>query len=359
LLKKIVIFDKNRSLLMKKSILDKRLLTERRVVAAIRDKMDALAHAQFLKKRKSPNQDQKKGCDNGLSKTELRKLRKSKANYLKSEIDLLLRSLGLTPHQHDSSIPKATAEESLMIRFDFDGIMHRPRTGDFSESYLRHKQLNVENFIYEDDALVSFFSATDYQLSDSPAWNKMKKFANFRQLRKRICRQLAESNIPPSIVSEMNYYDFVDIIIDISKKSGSRPFESSRSKHLKMFAACYGQEFTEIMTALRVKPQVTRSILSNMRKGICGELLDLHHKTNVTNFHELENPYTINDFSNMLLTFIHPHHRSLHFGNGYDINQDIIFFGGYDPAFQIVRDPQREMTYLQTLGQGRKNGRVY
>lgn len=244
-----------------------------------------------------------------------------------------------------------------MIRFDFDGIMHRPRTTDFSECYLRHKQLNVENMIFEDDAIPPLFSPADYDLNASPAWNKMKNFANYRQLRKRICRQLAENNIPPPIVSEMNYYDFVDIIIDIAKKSNSRPFEASRSKHLKMFAACYGQEFTEIMTTLRVKPQVTQSILANMRKGCCCELLDLHHKTNVTNFKELNNPYEINNFSNIVLTFIHPHHRSLHFGNGYDIDKDIVFFGGYDPAFQIRRNPQRELEYLQSLGQGKANGK--
>ncbi len=344
---------------MKKSALDQRLLTERKVVAAIRDKMDALAHAQFLKRKKPSNPEQKKDRYNGLSKTELRKLRKTKADYLKSEIDLLLRSLGLQPHQHDPAIPKASADESMMIRFDFDGIMHRPRMTDFSESYLRHRQLNVENKIFEEDSIETPFSSSDYNLNDSPAWNKMKNFANFRQLRKRICRQLAGNNIPPSIISDMNYYDFVDIIIDIAKKSNNRPFEASRSKHLKMFAACYGQQFTEIMTALRVKPQITQSILTNMRKGCCGELLDLHHIKNVTNFHEMENPYEINNFSNMVLTFIHPHHRSLHFGKGYDIDENIVFFGGYDPAFQIRRNPQREMEYLQSLGFGKKNGKSY
>ncbi len=344
---------------MKKSALDQLLLTERKIVAAIRDKMDALAHAQFLKKRKRPNQDEKRSRYDELSKTEKRKLRKTKADHLRAEIDLLLRSLGLVPHQHHISIPKAAPDESLMIRFDFDGIMHRPRTTDFSESYLRYRQLNVENMIFEDDAITTPFSFVDYNLTDSPAWNKMKNFTNFRQLRKRICKQLAENNIPPSIVSDMNYYDFVDVIIDIAKKSNARPFESTRSKHLKMFAACYGQQFTEIMKALRVKPQITNDILANMRKGCCSELLDLHHKVNVTNCHEMDNFYEVNGFPNVLVTFIHPHHRSLHFGKGYDIDKNIIFFGGYHPAFQIRRDPQRELEYLQSLGQKKNNGKSY
>ncbi len=50
----------------------------------------------------------------------------------------------------------------------------------------------------------------------------------------------------------------------------------------------------------------------------------------------------------MLLTFVEPHHRVLHFGKGYDVRPGLVFFGGYDPLYQIRRSPERERTYLQT-----------
>ena len=83
-----------------------------------------------------------------------------------------------------------------------------------------------------------------------------------------------------------------------------------------------------------------------MRKGICDPLLNFHHKNNIFRCKEMPDFHKANNFSNTMLTFVHPHHRLLHFRNGYDFKNDLAFFGGFDPIFQIKRDPEREREYL-------------
>lgn len=341
---------------MSKAQNDKRLSVERRLVAAIRDKMDALSHAQFLKDRGGKSKNKPRRYSQ-LSSADRQRLRHTKTQFLRNEIHLLLCANGFKPHTRDPNISKATVEESLAIRFDFDGIIHRPDNGQLSDPYRNAKQ--------------SFWQATQqtgavpwvqhqyssYNLNASPVWQKLSKFSNFRKLTSKIIAQLQKNHIPPSAVQTMNYYDFVDAISESCKATRSRPFESTRSKNLKMFAHCYGDEFFRIMTSLRYDTGSVNKMLRQMRNGISPEILDFHHKTNVTNFRELEKPEEINLFPNMLLTFVHPHHRSLHFGKGYDVNKDLVFFGGYDPLFQIRRDPERERQYLIKTGQLAKDAK--
>lgn len=343
---------------MSKAQNDKRLSTERVLVAAIRNKMDALANAQFFKKRSNSAKSRNRGEYQKLSSAEKRLARRIKAQQLKTEIHLLLQANGFKPHIRDPQIPRATTEESLAIRFDFDGIIHRPNSALHSAPYINAKQICQETLNNGDTMLFPKYKPEDYKLNTSPVWQKLKLFDNFRQTRKKIINSLIQNHIPPEAVPTMNYYDFVDTLHDAFKRTNSRPFEGSRSQNLKMFAHCYGKEFAEIMISLHYKPDAVRQMLQQMSKGSSPNILDLHHKTNVTNFRELEHPEKINTFSNMLLTFIHPHHRSLHFDKGYDINKDIVFFGGYDPAYQIRRNPQKERQYLISQGRLPKNAKT-
>lgn len=343
---------------MSKAQNDKRLSTERVLVAAIRNKMDALANAQFFKNRSNSAKSRNRGEYQKLSSAEKRLVRRIKVQQLKTEIHLLLYANGFRPHIRDPQIPRATTEESLAIRFDFDGILHRPDSTLLSAPYANARQIYQEALNNGDTPLPPEYNPGDYRLDDSPVWRKLKLFDNFRQTRKKIINSLVHNRIPPEAVPTMNYYDFVDTLTDACKRTNTRPFEGSRSQNLKMFAHCYGEEFTQIMLSLRYKPDAVQQMLQQMRKGSSPNILDLHHKTNVTNFRELEHPEKINAFPNMLLTFIHPHHRSLHFDKGYDIDKDIVFFGGYDPAYQIRRNPEKERQYLISKGRLPKNAKT-
>lgn len=342
---------------MSKAQNDRRYKVEKKLVAAIRDKMDALAHAQFLKDRdgKSKNPSHKYSH---LSSADRARIRRSKIQYLRNEIHLILCANGFTPHVRDSRIPKATVAENLAIRFDFDGIIHRPESGQLSDPYRSAKQAYLETIQQEGAVSEPEYPFKSYCLSTSPVWQGLSRFANFRRLNSKIIAQLQKKRIPPSAVQTMNYYDFVDAISESCKESRARPFEGARSKNLKMFASCYGDEFFRIMTSLRYEASAVHKMLRQMRNGTTPEIIDLHHKTNVTNFRELEKPEEINLFPNMLLTFIHPHHRSLHFDKGYDIDKNLVFFGGYDPLFQIRRDPEKERQYLLKTGQLAKNAKT-
>lgn len=343
---------------MSKAQNDKRLAIERKLVAAIRDKMTALANAQFCKSRPDSNSNRDRGNYKHMSRAERQRMRRLKIQWLKNEIHMLLYANGLKPHIRDPQIPRATPEESLAIRFDFDGILHRPDNSLLSISYLSAKQEYMESLSNQDVSPPPKYDYTNYALDTSPVWQWLKNFDNFRQLRKRITRQLAKNHIPPTAVQTMNYYDFVDTITDYCKQTNTRPFEGKRAQNLKMFAHCYHEEFSQVMLSLHYKPRDIQSMLQQMQKGYCPNIFDLHHKTNVTNFRELEEHKQINGFSNMLLAFIHPHHRSLHFDKGYDINKDIVFFGGFDPAYQIRRNPERERQYLISKGRLPKDAKT-
>ncbi len=343
---------------MSKAQNDKRLSTERILVAAIRNKMDALTNAQFFKNRSNSAKSRGRGEYRKLSSAEKRLVRRIKTQQLKTEIHLLLQANGFKPHIRDPQIPRATTEESLAIRFDFDGILHRPDVSSLSAPYVNARQTYQEALNNNESPLPPEYAPEDYRLNTSPVWQKLKLFDNFRQTRKKIVYSLMQNRIPPEAVRTMNYYDFIDALTDACKKTDTRPFEGSRSQNLKMFAHCYGEEFTQIMLSLRYKPDAVRQMLQQMRKGKTPNILDLHHKTNVTNFRELECPEQINSFPNMLLTFIHPHHRSLHFDKGYDIDKGIVFFGGYDPAYQIRRNPHRERQYLIAKGRLPKDAKT-
>lgn len=105
-------FKRSRSL-----TLDDRLRIERKLVATIRDKLDAISNAQLkIIKDNPPGPDESKPS---------RTSRKS-VERLKTEVALLLKSTGLRPFVPTPGIPDATKEEKLICRLDFDAYFSFP-----------------------------------------------------------------------------------------------------------------------------------------------------------------------------------------------------------------------------------------
>ncbi len=319
-----------------------RLAQEKHFVAALRYKLDALANAQLKEDRQASK----------ILKSAAKRVKKTKPqsiSHLKSEIHLLLSASNIQPHRPRQNVPLATREESWLIRLDWDGKFHQPADTDFSEAYARERQIYMEQLAL-DDTQMSFplYQPQAYELHTSPTWLFMRRFQNYANSAKYICEQLSRQNISPETVQKMNFFDFSNVLYNWMKENNRQPFESARSRNIKMFEACYGNEFAEIMELLDYKPEYISRMRQKMRNGNTDPMINFHHNINVSRFKELDEPHKINRFSNMLLTFVQPHHRILHFGNGYEAPRDIVFFGGFDPLYQIRRNPERERQYLQT-----------
>ena len=353
---------------LSKSKLYEHLVAERRLVAAIRDKLNALANAQLKQDRQIGKNKDKVG--NEYTSAGRKRTKPKSISHLKNEIHLFLAAVNIHPHFPEKEVPPATREESWLIRLDWDGQFRKPADNDYSEAYAQARQIAGEHRHQSDNAPAPLlYRPQDYRLEHSPVWRFMRQFDSYAGNRRHICEQLSAQNIPPSVVSRMNFFDFSEVLYNWSKSRQQRPFEPARSRNFKMFEACYGEDFAKIMTMLRYKPEYIAEVREKMRRGSCdgtvtadstpedlskkighdgGDgMFNFHHKTNVSRFKELDEPQRINDFSNMLLTFVHPHHRVLHFGQGYDVPSDLVFFGGYDKLYQIRRNPERERQYLQ------------
>lgn len=327
---------------LSKAKLDYRFAEERNFVEELCNRLDLLAGHIIDEDRQSGKSKNK--CANEYTKKHVKVRR---VENLKDEIRLSLESVYISPHRVNKQLALATREESWLIRLDWDGNYKKPYDDDYSPTYAKYRQLNREyRHLNTEDEVVQGYDASDYRLDRSPAWRFMRKFPNYAANKKRICMQLAARNIPPSAVAKMNFFDFSDILYSWAREHQIKPFESARSRNFKMFEACYGDEFEKIMKLLHYKPEYIATLRDKMQHGSCDALFSFHHKTNVARFRELDEPEKINDFSNMLLAPTYPHHRVLHFENGYDVKEDIVFMGGFDPLFQIKRDPEREREYL-------------
>ncbi len=357
---------------LSKSKLYEHLVAERRLVATIRDKLEALANAQLKQDRQIGKNKNKIGHEYTAAPQKRTKPRS--VSHLKNEIHLFLASVNIHPHFAEKEIPLATREESWLIRLDWDGQFRKPADEDFSEAYAQARQIASEQYNQSDDAQAAhIFQPQNYHLEHSPTWRFMRQFDNYAANRRRICEQLSVQQIPPAVVKNMNFFDFSEVLYNWSKRNRQRPFEPTRSRNFKMFEACYGDDFAKVLSLLRYKPEYINEVREKMRHGtcegiilsdntpedinnprpksehiICDGMFNFHHKTNVCRFKELDEPHRINDFSNMLLTFVHPHHRVLHFGQGYDVSSELVFFGGYDKLYQIKRNPERERQYAQS-----------
>ncbi len=329
---------------LSKSKIEQRRQSEKLLVATLRDKLDAHANAQLKEDHLTEKHDHK--IINEYKHSQPKRTSKKSLSQIEAEINLLLKANELIEHHNKPDTLELKRDENWMIHLDWDGKFRRPDDTDYSEEYVRARQIIGETLNSETSTTIPSYNAKDYNLDLSPAWLEMQKYQSFASCGAKVRNQLAIMQIPPEIIPKMNFFDFSEILYYIQRDNKTPPFECSRSKNLKMFEACYGFEFKQVMHRLHYKPEYIKTVRQNMRKGICDPLLNFHHKNNIFRCKEMPDFHKANNFSNTMLTFVHPHHRLLHFRNGYDFKNDLAFFGGFDPIFQIKRDPEREREYL-------------
>ena len=134
-----------------------------------------------------------------------------------------------------------------------------------------------------------------------------------------------------------------------------------RTKFLKMFKACYSEEFLRTETMFGRKEQAenfleyidylgtTKPIPEKRSEKLMEAvaLYNIHHKKNRQFACELDDYSQINDISNLCLCYAEPYHILLHRPQEIDLNTNIAYFGGLKGEFQILRDPDKERQYFK------------
>ncbi|MBE6448374.1 MAG: hypothetical protein E7018_03640 [Alphaproteobacteria bacterium] len=341
---------------LSKQKLEQRRLDERKLVKTLIDKLNAASDYQ-TKDQQPRSKDDHKIINEYTQKLPKHTSRKS-CEMLKKEIHFLLTASNLTYQEIPKNLHLPSREEKAMIRTDWYGSYRQPEDSEFSTAYIHAKQEYYQKQFYDNDAPVfQQYSPQQYKLESSISWQDMSNFPNFASCAGKIRYQLAKMQISPSTVASMNFFDFSEVLHLWAKEHDKPLFEGTKSQNIKLFEHCYGDNFEEIMTYLHYNPEFIAETRDDMRNGRCSPLLNFHHKTPVFMWNELPNRFEVNAFPNTLLTFVSPHHRAMHFNGLYRTTNDLAFFGGFDPLFQIKRKPEKEQQYLLSQTRGGKNAK--
>ena len=274
---------------------------------------------------------------------------------IKNELKLLIAFYGIgTPHLTPPKQPELSREQISLIDIDFDGMYFTPEAESLSAEYRAAKE-NAADY-----DLIPFYKSSDYDLNNVPFWAEMKKFNSFRYMYRPICAQLAKINYPPEKLNRLNYNDLLDTISRHNREHPEHRMSNQRTRFLKMFSACYGEEFLEKMAILGQEKNA-RDFLTYIhyldKPGrqcpqevrYTANLFNVHHVKNRKHANELDDYSKVNDFSYLSLCNAFPHHKVLHTPVEIDLNPNIVFFGGFMNEFQITRNPEKERLYQQGM----------
>ena len=298
-----------------------------------------------------------------LNREQRQKERRTNKRNATNEIIEFLRPFDIgIPHTKLKNQPELTREQSVLIEIDFDGLYFTPKQSELSGVYKTAKQkaqtYDVQNI----------YQSTDFDLNQIPCWEEMKKFNSFRPMQRYICRQLSKIGFNPSNLNQLEFYDVIDLIALHNRENPEQIMIGQRTRFLKMFAACYGEEFVHKMSLIGQCPEEKQEneqlaknfltyvyFLDNPNKKAPKECakaanyFSVHHVQNRKYANELEDYSLVNNFSNLVLCISNPLHSILHNPIELDINRNLVFFGGLLKEFRITRDPAKERDYENNL----------
>ena len=186
-----------------------------------------------------------------------------------------------------------------------------------------------------------------------------------------ICTQLANMGYPPDELQYLNIYDVAYLIKKHNKENPQKLMPCQRTKFLKMFTVCYGEEFLrmesmlgrendakyflEYISQLNTNKQYSDETWEKIQKA--ASKYNVHHKKNRQFACEMDNYSEINDFSNLTLCYATPYHNILHQPKEIDLNTNLVYLGGLRKEFRIVRNPANERLYSQGIYKINNGGR--
>ena len=300
-----------------------------------------------------------------------------KNSEIKQNLEQIMRDEGLKFVEKEESL--ISQEEKFLIKTEFHGLSHYPSKemlSTYFQNHLENQKPNQEPSPYTEE---------DYQLDNIPSWKYFRQFASFKKRAAIFAKALAEKEIPPHKIQNLNAYDMVAIFKSYNQKHDIPNFETAKAKFIKYFINHHETDYriymqenkAVILYALRNKgieldlkknhhayeEFIEKNIILMKSKGSVPPLFNIHHKRPVKDSNSNENLSMANNYKNLCLIMECPYHNMMHL---FDTNvlgkkifnrkvkrvelpQELIFFGGFSRKFQIYR--QQEAEYSDILSQ--------
>lgn len=270
-----------------------------------------------------------------------------------------------TPHLIIPDQPKLSPEQKLLINWDFEGVNISKEESCIS-TYFKNALATSKTY-----DISNRHDVAEYDINNIPIYSEMRKFKNFQLMSFPICHQLSKMGYPPNELHYLNIYDVAYLIKKHNKENPQKAMPCQRTKFLKMFDACYGEEFLRIESMLgreeeakyfieyihqlNTSKQYSDDVWEKIQKSIA--LYNVHHKKNRQFACETDDYSQINDFSNLTLCYANPYHTILHHPQEIDLNINLVYLGGLRSEFRIVRNPANERLYSQGIYKIKSGGR--
>lgn len=342
---------------------------ELEICKELTDLLDQIFHKnRRCDQKKNCKKSKDRGCDKGKSSNKTnhddqvsnKTLDKQRINEIVNE-----NQIG-TPHIAIKDQPKLSAEQKLIINWDFEGVNLSKNEIKIS-TYFKNTLTTSEHY-----DICDRHDIKEYNLNNIPIWSEMKKFKNFQLMYHPICCQLANIGYPPDQLHLLNIYDIAYMIKKHNKENPQNLMPCQRTKFLKMFATCYGEEFLRIETMLG-REEDAKNFLEYIRVQYINQnetysdekwakiqlsaaKYNVHHKKNRQFANETDDYSEINAFPNLTLCYAHPYHTILHHPKEIDLNTNLVYLGGLKNEFRIVRNPANERMYSQGIVKIQKPG---
>lgn len=201
-------------------------------------------------------------------------------------------------------------EMRRVIRMEFNGGINLPDEDDLSPAYAG---LAKDNRMGE-----GIYKAAEYDLADFKIWKDMARFPNFAKLESEFKAALAFQNVPPEMLSEMNVFDFEDVMfkyrnLEDESLNFVHLFEGSKEFAVKMYGRNHQKELQEGLTEFGASAEEAKRVTDMMcRKGRIpsvrladGRVLknSVHHEWAILDAGLKENPGDVNNMSNFKIVF--------------------------------------------------------
>ncbi len=176
-------------------------------------------------------------------------------------------------------------EEKHVIRMDFYGTIGEP-SKDPNRNRLSYKYFKLIS-----DPKRPELPPQDYDLESSPGWQIYAQFPRFRKLETDVLRQLQQMNIPSELISQMNTYDFSDVLFqrfkeNVSENGNAHIFLGARQSFIKDFIRKNEKSFRTYLSRINLDPRYTEELIRQMKQyGSTSPLYIIDHERGVKLLH--------------------------------------------------------------------------
>ena len=205
-------------------------------------------------------------------------------NAARQQIKHMVKFWGLSYIDNLEHYP-LSREEKHVIRMDFYGTIGEP-SKDPNRHRLTYKYLKLIS-----DPKRPKLPPQDYDLASSPGWQIYAQFPRFRKLENDVLRQLQQMNIPSELISQMNTYDFSDVLFqrfkdNLSENGNAHIFLGARQSFIKDFIRKNEKPFRNYLALINLDPRYTEELIRQMKQyGSTSNLYIIDHERGIKLLH--------------------------------------------------------------------------